>query len=372
MEFGLFGVGDVATNAVTGMAQTEHGRFKEIVRIAKHAEQAGFDVFALGEHHNPPFLSSSTPTVLGYIAAQTERIILSTSVTLITTNDPVRIAEDFSTLQHLADGRVDLMLGRGNTAEVYPWFGKRVEDGIDLAVENYALLRRLWDEEVVDWSGRFRTPLNGFTATPRPLGGTPPFVWHGSIRSPEIAQQAAHYGDGFFVNNLHMTLDYFARYVAYYRELYAHNGHGRPEDAIVGSGGSFYVRERSQDAIAEYRPHFDAHPMTRGQDFDAVNRRTGMTVGSPAQVIEKVLATRDAFGQYQRQLFGVDWGGLAEDAVHKSIEVVGEHVLPVLRTELGDAPAVPDARRSTSATACARLPRAIASHHRLASMPDRP
>ncbi len=105
-------------------------------------------------------------------------------------------------LQHLSGGRVDLMLGRGNTGPVYPWFGKDIREGIPLAVENYALLRRLWREEVVDWEGKFRTPLQGFTSTPRPLDGVPPFVWHGSIRSPEIAEQAAYYGDGFFANHI--------------------------------------------------------------------------------------------------------------------------------------------------------------------------
>ena len=105
-------------------------------------------------------------------------------------------------LQHLADGRVDLMMGRGNTGPVYPWFGKDIRAGIPLAIENYALLHRLWREHVVDWKGKFRTPLQSFTSTPRPLDGVPPFVWHGSIRSPEIAEQAAFYGDGFFANHI--------------------------------------------------------------------------------------------------------------------------------------------------------------------------
>lgn len=121
------------------------------MRIAKHAEEVGLDVFAIGEHHNPPFFSSSPTTLLGHIAAQTDRLQLSTATTLITTNDPVKIAEDFAMLQHLSDGRVDLMLGRGNTGPVYPWFGKDIRSGIALAIENYALLRRLWREDVVDW-----------------------------------------------------------------------------------------------------------------------------------------------------------------------------------------------------------------------------
>ena len=174
----------MTTDPATGRTPTEHERIRATVEIARLADKERFDVFAVGQHHNPPFVASSPTTTLAWIGAQTKNIILSTATTLITTTDPVRLAEDYGTLQHLTDGRMDLMLGRGNTGPVYPWFGKDIRDGIDLSIENYALLRRLWDEEVVTWEGRFRTPLHAFTATPRPLDGIPPFVWHGSIRSP--------------------------------------------------------------------------------------------------------------------------------------------------------------------------------------------
>src|SRR5881392_3638215 len=168
MQFGIFTVGDVTTDPTTGRTLTEHERIKAMVTIALKAEEVGLDVFATGEHHNPPFIASSPTTMLGYIAARTTTLELSTSTTLITTNDPVKIAEDYAMLQHLADGRVDVMMGRGNTGPVYPWFGQDIRNGIALAVENYALLRRLWREDVVDWSGKLRTPLQSFTSTPRP------------------------------------------------------------------------------------------------------------------------------------------------------------------------------------------------------------
>src|SRR5918997_2268999 len=198
MQLGIFSVSDITTDPTTGRTPSEADRIQAIVTIAKKAEEVGLDVFALGEHHNPPFFSSSPTTTLAYIAAQTSTLQLSTATTLITTNDPVKIAEDYAMLQHLADGRVDLMMGRGNTAPVYPWFGKDIGDGLDLAIENYALLHQLWRDDNVDWKGKFRTPLQSFTSTPRPLDGVAPFVWHGSIRSPQIAEQAAYYGDGFF------------------------------------------------------------------------------------------------------------------------------------------------------------------------------
>src|SRR3977135_929590 len=252
MQFGVFTVGDVTPDPTTAQVPTEHERITSMVAIARKAEEVGLDVFATGEHHNPPFVPSSPTTMLGFIAAQTERIILSTSTTLITTNDPVKIAEDYAMLQHLADGRVDLMMGRGNTGPVYPWFGQDIRQGIPLAIENYALLHKLWREDVVDWQGRFRTPLQGFTSTPRPLDGVPPFVWHGSIRSPEIAEQAAYYGDGFFANHIFWPKEHVQRMVDLYRKRFEHYGHGTADQAIVGLGGQAYLAKNSQDAVNEF------------------------------------------------------------------------------------------------------------------------
>ncbi|MFJ9642185.1 LLM class flavin-dependent oxidoreductase [Streptomyces sp. NPDC101206] len=347
MQFGIFTVGDVTPDPTSGRAPTEHERIKAMVTIALKAEEVGLDVFATGEHHNPPFVPSSPTTMLGYVAARTERLILSTSTTLITTNDPVKIAEDYAMLQHLADGRVDLMLGRGNTGPVYPWFGQDIRDGIPLAIENYALLQRLWREDVVDWEGRFRTPLQGFTSTPRPLDGVAPFVWHGSIRSPEIAEQAAYYGDGFFANNIFWPKDHFRRLIDLYRRRFAHHGHGTPEQAVVGLGGQVFMRRNSQDAVREFRPYFDNAPVYgHGPSLEEFTEQTPLTVGSPQEVIEKTLTFRDGFGDYQRQLFLMDHAGLPLKTVLEQLDLLGEEVVPVLRKEFAvgrsaEAPAGP-------------------------------
>ncbi|MEU1130131.1 LLM class flavin-dependent oxidoreductase [Streptomyces sp. NPDC005900] len=334
MQFGIFSVGDVTVDPTTGRAPSEAERIKAMVAIALKAEEVGLDVFATGEHHNPPFVPSSPTTMLGYIAARTERLVLSTSTTLITTNDPVKIAEDFAMLQHLADGRVDLMMGRGNTGPVYPWFGKDIRDGIDLAVENYALLRRLWDEDVVTWKGKFRTPLQSFTSTPRPLDGVAPFVWHGSIRSPEIAEQAAYYGDGFFHNNIFWPASHTRQMVELYRRRYAHYGHGTEEQAIVGLGGQAFMRKNSQDAVREFRPYFDNAPVYgHGPSLEEFTEQTPLTVGSPQQVIERTLSFRETVGDYQRQLFLMDHAGLPLKTVLEQLDILGEEVVPVLREE---------------------------------------
>ncbi|MFG2983805.1 LLM class flavin-dependent oxidoreductase [Streptomyces sp. NPDC048258] len=362
MQFGIFTVGDVTPDPTNGRTPSEHERIKAMIAIALKAEEVGLDVFATGEHHNPPFVPSSPTTMLGYIAARTEKIILSTATTLITTNDPVKIAEDYAMLQHLADGRVDLMLGRGNTGPVYPWFGQDIRQGLQLAKENYALLRRLWREDVVDWAGTFRTPLQAFTSTPRPLDGVPPFVWHGSIRSPEIAEQAAFYGDGFFHNNIFWPADHTRRMVQLYRRRYAHHGHGRPEDAIVGLGGQVFMRKNSQDAVREFRPYFDNAPVYgHGPSLEDFTEQTPLTVGSPQQVIERTLSFRETVGDYQRQLFLMDHAGLPLKTVLEQLDILGEEVVPVLRKEFGyGRPAdVPNAPTHAARVTAAATPQGV-------------
>jgi putative FMN-dependent luciferase-like monooxygenase len=334
MQFGIFSVGDVTPDPTTGRVVSEAERIQGMMTIAIKAEEVGLDVFATGEHHNPPFVPSSPTTMLGYIAARTERLLLSTATTLITTNDPVKIAEDYAMLQHLAGGRVDLMMGRGNTGPVYPWFGQDIRNGIALAVENYALLHRLWREEVVDWKGRFRTPLESFTSTPRPLDGIPPFVWHGSIRSPEIAEQAAYYGDGFFANHIFWPKEHTQRMVGLYRQRFEHYGHGSADQAIVGLGGQVFMRANSQDAVKEFRPYFDNAPVYgHGPSLEDFTAETPLTVGSPQQVIDRTLTFRDYVGDYQRQLFLIDHAGLPLKTVLEQLDLLGEQVVPVLRRE---------------------------------------
>ena len=345
MQFGIFSVSDITTDPTTGKTPTENDRISSNP-LALKAEEVGLDVFAIGEHHNPPFFSSSPTTTLAYIAAQTEKLMLSTATTLITTNDPVKIAEDYAMLQHLSDGRMDLTLGRGNTGPVYPWFGYDIRDGISLAVDHYALLRELWDKEVVNWTGKHRSPLTGFTSTPAPLDGIAPFVWHGSIRSPQIAEQAAYYGDGFLHNNIFWNPEHTAQMIQLYRKRFAHYGHGEPEQAIVGLGGQAFMAETEAEAKKLFRPYFDKAPVYgNGPSLEDFSTLTPLTVGTPEMVIERTLGFQKWAGDYQRQMFLMDHAGLPLEMVLDQIEMLGKEVVPVLRQEFDRmrAPGVPDA-----------------------------
>jgi putative FMN-dependent luciferase-like monooxygenase len=335
MQFGIFSVSDITRDPVSGETPSEAERIDAITAIAQKTEEVGMDVFAIGEHHNPPFFSSSPTTLLSFIAATTHKLIVTTATTLITTNDPVRIAEEYAMLQHLSKGRMDLMLGRGNTGPVYPWFGQDIRNGLPLALENYNLLHRLWREDVVDWKGKFRTPLQGFTAVPRPLDGVPPFVWHGSIRSPEIAEQAAFYGDGFFANHIFWPKEHYQQLIAFYRKRFEHYGHGPQEQAIVGLGGQAYLARNSQDAVKEFRPYFNEAPVYgHGPTMEDFMAQTPLSVGSPQEVIDKTLTFREHFGDYQRQLFLMDHAGLPLKTVLNQLELLGGEVIPVLRKEM--------------------------------------
>lgn len=335
MQFGIFSVGELAPDPRAGRMPGEHERIRAMTALAVRAEEAGLDVFAIGEHHKPPYVCSSPATLLAYVAARTRRLILSTATTLITTNDPVRVAEEYALLQHLAGGRLDLIAGRGDTPDVYPWFGQDLREALALARENYALLHRLWRETDVDWRGRSRARLDGFTSTPRPLDGVPPFVWHASVRSPEAAERAAYYGDGFFAANLLEPVEHYARLVELYRTRYAEHGHGTPEQAVVGLGGQLFVRARSQDALSGFRPYFDRSPLYAGHwSLEECAARTPLAVGSPGEVIEKILGFREAYGHCQRQLFAVDHAGIPLETALEQIDILGEHIVPVLRREL--------------------------------------
>ncbi|KGM19030.1 CE1758 family FMN-dependent luciferase-like monooxygenase [Corynebacterium auriscanis] len=339
MQFGIFTIGDVTQDPVSGKTPTENERIKNTVRMAQKAEEVGLDVFATGQHHNPPFVAPANPPILmAHLAAMTEKIQFSTATTLITTTDPVRLAEDYAYAQHLTDGRMDLMLGRGNTGPVYPWFGQDIRKGIPLSIENYHLLRRLWREENLSWQGEFRTPLRNFTSTPRPLDDTPPFVWHGSIRSPEIAEQAAFYGDGFFHNHIFWNIEHTQQMVGLYRQRFEHYGHGAAEEAIVGLGGQVFIDETEKKAKDFFRPYFDNAPVYgHGPSLEEFESITPLTVGTVDQVVERYASYADKVGAYQRQLFLIDHAGLPIDVVLDQIEILGTEVVPALRKEMESA-----------------------------------
>ncbi|WP_139738880.1 LLM class flavin-dependent oxidoreductase [Actinomyces wuliandei] len=228
--------------------------------------------------------------------------------------------------------------------------GQGIRKGISLAVEHYDLLRQLWRRTNVDWEGEFRTPLTDFTSMPRPLDGVPPFVWYALIRSPQIAERAAYYGDGFLHSNIFWPIDHVRKMVELYRERFAHYGHGTHEQAVVGLGGQLFVAKTRGKALDRFEPYFRNSYVYQGADLEEMVRHTPLAVGAAQmvrhtplavgaaqQVVDKYLTYRDQIGDYQRQAFIIDMGGMPHAEVMRQLEILGTRIVPALRAELEGA-----------------------------------
>ncbi len=284
------------------------------------AEELGFDGFAVGERHEDPFISSSPPVVLSNIAARTSTIGLFTAVTTLSLLDPVRAFEDYSTLDNLSGGRLELIIGKGNGAAQAELFHVTTDDQWDRNREGYELFRALWHSDEVTWSGRFRPSLVNAKALPRPLQKQIR-IWHGSATSTDSVDLAARFGDPIFSANVTYPIEPYAELVRHYRQRWEFYGN-EPEDAMVGAGtAGFHIAATSQQAIVEYRRAFEARlafqrraglPVVFESIKDFVDRSSAL-IGSPEQVIDKV-------GRYHEQL--------GHEVIHLSAEADGRDGRP--------------------------------------------
>ncbi|MFF4448884.1 LLM class flavin-dependent oxidoreductase [Streptomyces sp. NPDC001502] len=331
----------------TGGLKPARERFREVVAAALLAEQLGFDGFGVGERHERPFLSSSPPVVLSHIAALTRRIRLFTAVTTLSLLDPVRAYEDYATLDHLSDGRLELMIGKGNGTAQRELFQVSPEDQWERNAEGYELFRRIWREDKVSAQPRFRPALSGAEVLPRPFQRALR-VWHGSATSRESVDLAARYGDPLFSANVTHPIGPYAELIRHYRERWEHYGHD-PARAVVGAGTAGYHAARtSQLAVAAYRPAFARYLAFHGQlgtapvfpTLEDFVERSSALIGSPQQVIEKVHRYHEAFGHTALHL-QAEAGGLAEADHRASLELFQSDIAPVLRRAIPD-PCFPD------------------------------
>ncbi|MEU3263064.1 LLM class flavin-dependent oxidoreductase [Streptomyces bacillaris] len=242
---------------LTGELPSPADRFEEVIATASVAEELGFDSYSVGERHAGAFLSSSPSVVLGAIAARTSTIRLLTGVTVVAILDPVRVAEDFATLDQIARGRIELVVGKGAEAGHFDLFGLDEERQWDLQKEKYELLRRLWTEEGVDWEGEFRPPLKNVTTVPRPHDGLPR-IWHGSATSLNSPELAAKHGDPLFTANAIQPREAYAKLIAHYRERFEACGHDPAEARVAAGSGGLLIADSSQAAVAQYKELYEA------------------------------------------------------------------------------------------------------------------
>jgi alkanesulfonate monooxygenase SsuD/methylene tetrahydromethanopterin reductase-like flavin-dependent oxidoreductase (luciferase family) len=341
-----------APDPITGIQKPTTERFGEVVDNAVLGEELGFDGYGVGERHERPFISSSPPVVLSHIAAKTSTIRLFTAVTTLSLLDPVRAYEDYATLDHLSGGRLELIIGKGNGAAQRELFHVTPDDQWDRNSEGYELFRKLWRQDKVTWSGRFRPSLTEAEVWPRPLQ-QPIRVWHGSATSRESVDVAAKWGDPLFSANVTNAIEPYAELVRYYRERWEFHGHA-PADAVVGAGtAGYYAAPKSQDALETYRPIFEnrlefqkklgLEPVFTTLD-DFVDRSSAL-IGSPAQIVEKVQRYHEAFGHSVMHLHA-DADGLTDKQHRETLELFQSDIAPALRRAIPDPPwpATPDQR----------------------------
>ena len=332
MELGVYSFGDIIGD---DSPSAPGRRIDTLMRQAQTADAAGLDVFALGEHHRPDFAVSAPEVVLAGIASTTTRIRLSTSVTVLSTADPVRIMEQFGTLDLLSHGRAEITVGRAAFVEPFPLFGYDLRDYEALFEEKLRLLIQLRDDPTQPWQGRFRTPLRDMYVGPRPHQERMP-IWIGVGGTPQSAVRAGVLGQPMFLS-LFTGPSGGTRLVDLYRRAGEQAGHD-PSLLQLATGGHMFVGRTSQEARERFFPHysryFSMHPnfpggMPRGVYDQWIH--AGLLVGSPQQIIDGILSHRDLLGA-DRFVAQFD-PGLPDDLATENLELYLSDVLPVIKAE---------------------------------------
>jgi alkanesulfonate monooxygenase SsuD/methylene tetrahydromethanopterin reductase-like flavin-dependent oxidoreductase (luciferase family) len=332
-------------------------------------EELGFDGFGVGERHERPFISSAPTVVLSHVAALTQRIRLFTAVTTLSLLDPVRAFEDYATLDHLAQGRLELIVGKGNGAAQRELFRVTPEDQWDRNAESYEVFRRLWQDNRITYETSFRPPLVDAEVWPRPYQ-RPIRIWHGSATSTASVDLAARYADPLFSANVTNPIEPYAELIRFYRERWEHYGHD-PALITVGAGTAGYYAERSsQAAVAAYRPIFEGHLKFQQRlgvtpvfpTLEDFVERSSALIGSPEQIIDKVHRYHDQFGHSVLHLHA-DASGLTPTQHRKSLELFQSDIAPALRRDIPDpalgwepGPVVDDSIAPTQASSPERVP----------------
>ncbi len=315
----------------------------QLLERIEHADTCGLHVFGIGEHHRKEFLDSATVVILAAAAARTKKIILTSAVTVLSAADPVRVFQEFATLDLISNGRAEIVVGRGSFTEAFPLFGLNLQDYDALFIEKLGLLLNIRDNEEVNWSGRFRPALEEQSIYPRPLQESMP-IWLGVGGTPQSFARAGAMGLPLMVAVIGGETHRFRPLVDLYRQAGAQAGHA-PEKLQVGLHSLGFVANTSEEAVNTYYPGY-AETFTRiGKErgwppvsrprFDAQNGPTGaLVVGSAEEVAEKILRHSEALGGISRFTFQMDNADIIHDKLMQSIELIGKKVIPLVNAGL--------------------------------------
>ena len=318
-------------------------RLQNLIEEIALADKAGLDSFGIGEHHRREFLDSAPPVILAAAAARTRKIRLTSAVTVLSATDPVRIFQEFATLDLLSKGRAEMVVGRGSSIEAFPLFGFRLEDYDPLFAEKLDLLLKIRENEHVTWSGKYRPPLTGQGVYPRPVQNPLP-IWLGVGGTPQSFVRAGRLGLPLMVAIIGGETRRFRPLIDLYHEAGKAAGHS-PEKLKVGLHSPGYVAETTEEAADDYFPGFARAvtdigkergwgEMTR-EDFDAQRGPRGsLVIGDTEEVVEKILRHSKALGGISRFIFQMNAASLPHEKLVRSIELIGKRVVPALHKEI--------------------------------------
>ena len=341
MELGLYTFGDLPDNGLN-KGEATHQRIKELMEEIVLADQLGLDVFGVGEHHRQDYSVSNPAVILGAAATITKNIKLSSAVTVLSSDDPVRVFQSFATVDQLSDGRAEIMVGRGSFIESFPLFGYDLDDYDTLFEEKLQLLLSLNKSEIVNWSGKHRASINGLGVYPRPYQKGLP-IWIAVGGTPTSVVRAGTLGLPLAVAIIGGLPERFAPLVQLYRNAATKAGH-KADDLSVGINSHVYVGETSQGAGDEFYPSYAGmmnrigrergwSPITREQFESMRSPKGSLVVGSPQQVIDKILYEHELYGN-TRFLAQMSMGNMPHQKIMKAIELFGTKVAPVIKKEV--------------------------------------
>jgi len=337
-EIGLFTTGELVAHPSSGRVVGSQQRIRDIVAAGRMADEAGLDVFAVGENHEPDYAASAHTVILGALAASTKRIRLASATTGISTADPVRVFQEFATVDAVSNGRAEIMAGRGARPGAYRLFGWDMDEYDELFAEKLELLLQLTRNERVTWRGRFRPPLQDACLLPRPTQRPIP-VWVGILGSPHSAARAGTLGLPLTVAVLGGAYAPYRSVVQTYREAAARAGHD-PERLKVAVTAIMHVQKHSQDAVrigypyyAAAHEHFFGTRASRSEFVRSMSPDRAPMIGSPQQIVEEMLYQHELFG-HRRVLGQIDIGGMSLSEIETMIDVIATEVAPVVKREI--------------------------------------
>jgi probable LLM family oxidoreductase len=342
MELGIYTFAETTPDPVTGHTISSHQRIRDLMEEIELADQIGLDVFAIGEHHRPDFTVSSPAVILAAAAVKTKKLKLSSAVTVLSSDDPVRVFQDFATLDLLSDGRAEIMAGRGSFIESFPLFGYDLKDYDELFSEKLDLLVQLNEKEKIIWKGKLTQSINNRGVYPRPYQKKLP-IWVAVGGTPESVVRAAKYGLPMALAIIGGSPDAFAPFTKLYREASQEYGHDASKIQL-GINSHAYIAETSQQAADEFFPSYAdvmtrlgkerGWPPTTRHQYDLMRSKHGaLLVGSPQEVIDKILYEHELFG-HTRFLAQMSVGTMPHEKLMKSIELFGTKVAPAIRKAL--------------------------------------